>query len=186
MEKKGFKMLSAKFVALVLILCILPVAAFARTDVVYSYPPQLNWYYRDTYVTTYQGKNTSYGNWTSIYAMSNPNNVSQTVDYSYSASSTWSLSLGAEVKKDWISAQMSGNYGQTETNSVTIHSPLGAKKKITVYKRKVTETKTWKTVKTRAKKWYGDSTWTNESTSTRTSTEKHTYWEFKTVITSIK
>ena len=55
MEKKGFKRLSAKFVALVLILCILPVAAFARTDVVYSYPPQLNWCYRDTYVTTYQG-----------------------------------------------------------------------------------------------------------------------------------
>ncbi len=170
MKKTNLK----RLVILVLILCVLPVAAFARTDVVYDNRPG-NIQRRYTITTTYQGSTTKKGSSTILYQEINTDSSPETVHYSHSISSTWGLSLGTRIQKSWISAEMSANYGNTEQVSITVDKKLPGHKKLTVYKRIDTRQKKWKHVSKYEYRWYGESTWTNGGTSTYYSYEKNNY-----------
>lgn len=159
---------------LVLVLCLLPVAAFARTDVVYDYRPG-DIVRRYTITTLYMGTSTTQGSSMIIYQKINNSNTSETVHYSHSLSSSWGLSLGAKVERSWLSAEMSANYGQTESVGITVDKKLAAHKTLTVYKRMDTRQKKWMHVSKYEYKWYGDSTWTNGGTSTYYSYETNKY-----------
>ena len=170
MKKANFR----RIALLVLVLCLLPVAAFARTDVVYDYRPG-NIERRYTITTTYMGATTSRGSETILYQKINYDNTPETVHYSHSVSSSWGLSLGVRVQKSWISAEMSANYGQSENTSITVDKTLPAHKKLTVYKRIDTRQKKWKHVSKYEYRWYGESTWTDGGTSTYYSYETNKY-----------
>ena len=139
------KMNLKRLVILVLILCVLPVAAFARTDYIGGYgAATAQVHYRTKCVTTFVNKTTSRSAKTVIYSVSNPKNYTDTVTFSHSEKESWSLSLGNGVKKSWI--ELSAGYGREINDSISIQTPLAAHKKITFYKQKITETRKFKTV----------------------------------------
>lgn len=175
---------TARLILLVLVLCMLPIAAFAGTNIIEEYNPN-GYDRRYVIVTTYLGSTTTNGSSTKLFEYQNPNSSAQSVQYSYSAKTSWSLSLGDRVKKSWLSG-LSSDYGQVNTVNIKVNISLGSKKKLTVYKRINTTTKKWRHVCTYQYKQHGDTYWINERQATYYSTEKHNVPVLWSEITNIK
>ena len=174
----------SRILVLVLVLCMLPVAAFARTDYIGGYgAATAQCHYRTKCVTTYVNQTTSRSGKTEIYSIVNDKNYSDNVSFSHEESESWNLSLGNGVKKNWI--ELSAGYGQNKKDSCSIQTTLAPHKRITFYKRKVTVTRKFKTVKQEQIAWYKGGPWSNSGNPTTVySTETHVYWEFSTAVTN--
>ena len=168
MKKANF----IRILLLVLVLTVLPLAAFADVMMEEQYNPG-GTDYRWVITTTYQGQTTTRGSTTSTLAvLENPNSKSQSVSCSYSAKDSWSLTLGFKVKKSWLPGR-SADYGQTATIKLNVNTTLGAHKRLTVYKRIDTTTKKWLHYCTYQYKDHNDKYWINQKTVTYYSTETH-------------
>ena len=178
------KMNLKRLVILVLILCVLPVAAFARTDYIGGYgAATAQVHYRTKCVTTFVSSTPSRGAKTHIYSITNNKNYSDTVSFSHSESESWSLSLGNGVKKDWI--ELSAGYGGIKQDTCSIQTTLAAHKRITFYKQKVTVKRKFKTVKQEQVAFYKGGPWKDQGNPTTVySTETHVYWDFSSSISN--
>ena len=174
-----------RLVILVLVLCVLPVAAFARTDYSSVYYMSTGVPRRIKYVTTYLGSATGRSAQKVIFEYSNTANVTQTTRFDYSETSSWSLKLGAGVKKSWLSAQISYENMKGKTYSAGIDMPLGAFKKLTVYERKVSKINGWKTVITIQEASIWKDRWEDIQSETVFSYETYSYPEFITAISNV-
>lgn len=180
MKKTNLK----RLVILVLILCVLPVAAFARTDYIGGYgAARADCHYRTKCVTTFVSSTTTRGSKTEIYSITNNKNYSDTVSFSHSETESWSLSLGNGVKKDWI--ELSAGYGGNKQDTCSIQTKLAPHKRITFYKQKVTVKRKFKTVKQEQHAWYVGGSWINDGKPTTVyTTETHVYWDFSSSVTN--
>ena len=174
----------SRILVLVLVLCMLPVAAFARTDYIGGYgAATAQVHYRTKCVTTFDSSKTNRSGKTEIYSLVNDKSYADTVNFSHEESESWNLSLGNGVKKNWI--ELSAGYGQNKKDSCSITTTLYPHKRITFYKTKVTVTRKFKTVKQEQVAFYKGGPWKNQgSPKTVYSTETHVYWEFSSAVTN--
>ena len=160
-----------RIIALVLVLCVLPVAALAQTFTTTTYRPggqDTRW----VITVQYKGASTTVGGKTTLLEYKNTGNKAKPVSYSFSAQTSWSLSKLDMVDKSWLSGR-SSDYGQKVTVTLNVNVSIPAGKTLKVYKRIDTTAKKWYHSFTYQYKDHDDPYWINDRQFTGYSTEKH-------------
>ena len=160
-----------RIIALVLILCVLPVAALgeAFTTTTYNINGQDT---RWVITVQYKGASTTVGGKTTLMEYTNTGNKAKTVSYSFSAKSSWELSKLDMVNTTWLYGR-SSDYGQKVTVTLNVNVSIPAGKTLKVYKRIDTTAKRWYHCYTYQYKDHDDPYWITDRQFTGYSTEKH-------------